>query len=123
MTRVFQADDNNDIFATPGGRLALSADLQAVLQQCKQAIQAQTREMIFAFDRGTNTFESVWSGSPNLLSFEASARAQLNRINDVVAVENFASELSGHTIIYQATIRTIFGTGMTSGNIGGVVNG
>ena len=123
MTRVFQANDNNDIFTTPGGRLAVAVGLPAVLQQCEQAIKAQTSEMIYAFDRGTNTFESVWSGAPNLLSFEASARAQLDRIGDVVAVEDFQSQLTNHTINYQAVIRTVFGTGTIGGNIAGVVSG
>jgi len=123
MTRVFQANANNDIFTTPGGRLALAVDLNAVLQLCEHAIKAQTAEMIYAFDRGLNTFSSVWSGAPNLLSFEASARDQLNRINDVVAVEEFQAELNGHTISYQATIRTVFGTGEISGNQSGVASG
>ena len=74
MTRIFQVNENNDIFTTPGGRIAISADLPAVLQQCEQAVKAQTSEMIYANNRGVNTFDSVWSGSPNLLSFEATAR-------------------------------------------------
>ncbi len=123
MTRIFQTNSNNDIFTSPGGRLALSVDRAAVLQQCQQAVQAQTQEMIYAANRGVNTFDSVWSGSPNLLSFEASARAQLDRIPDVVAVEDFTAQLDGHTISYQSTIRTVFGTGLVDGFIGGVARG
>ena len=123
MTRAFQTNADNDIFTTPGGQIAIAEGLTAVLQHCEHAIQAQTAEMIYAHDRGVNTFTSVWDGSPNLLAFEASARAQLERITDVVAVENFEAQLNGHTIAYQATIRTVFGTGRASSNTGGVVSG
>ena len=123
MTRIFQVNENNDIFTTPGGRIAISADLPAVLQQCEQAVKAQTSEMIYANNRGVNTFDSVWSGSPNLLSFEATARDQLDRITDVVAVEDFQAQLNSHVISYQVTIRTRFGTGTVEGFISGVARG
>ena len=114
MTRVFAVDGNNDIF-TRGGQLVLSEGQAAVLQQCEHAIKAQLNEMIYADDRGVNTFDSVWSGSPNLLSFEAFARAQIDRIPDVISIESFAAQLTGNTLTYQATIRTIFGTGTIQG--------
>ena len=123
MARILQTNANNDIFTTPGGQLAVAVDLPAVLQQCQQAVQAQTNEMVYADNRGVNTFDSVWSGAPNLLSFEATARSQLDRIESVVAVEDFQAQLNGHTISYQATIRTTFGTGTTEGFIAGVARG
>ena len=123
MARILQTNANNDIFSTPGGQLAIAIDLPAILQQCQQALQAQTNEMIYAANRGVNTFQSVWDGSPNLLSFEATARAQLDRVPAVVAVEDFQAQLDGHIISYQATIRTQFGTGITQGSISGVSRG
>lgn len=119
MTQIWQTNANRDIFTTPGGRLAIGIDLQAVLQQCEHAMSAQLDEMIYAADRGVNTEDSVWSGSPNLLSFEATARAQLERIPDVIVVEDFSAELVRNIIQYQTTIRTVFGTGVVTGASGG----
>ena len=90
-------------------------DLQAVLQQCEHAVKAQTAEMIYAADRGINTEQSLWDGSPNLLAFESFVRQALNRITDVVLVEDFQTQLNGNILQYQATIRTVFGTGIISG--------
>ncbi len=114
MTQIFAVNDNNDIF-TRGGRLVLSDGQTAVLQQCEHAIKAQLNEMIYANDRGVNTFDSVWSGAPNLLSFEAFARNQIDRVPDVISIESFAAQLTNHTLTYQVTIQTTFGTGSIQG--------
>ena len=97
---------------------------QAVIQACEHAVKAQLGEMIYAADRGTNTFASVWDGSPNLLSFEASARDQLERVPNVISVDRFTASLQENTLTYQATIRTSFGesalqSDLTAGLIGG----
>ena len=75
--------------------------------------------MIYAANRGVNTLDSVFSGSPNLLSFEAFARRQLDRIPDVIAVEDFEAEIIGHVLTYRATIRTVFGAGQIEGSESG----
>ena len=119
MTSILAVNPNNDIFLTSGGSIATRQDLQAVLQQAEHAIKAQLSEMIYAADRGLNTFDSVWSGSPNLLSFEASARTSLNRIPDIVSVTDFTATLDGQTVSYTTTIRTVFGQQTVSGSTNG----
>ena len=119
MTRIFQVNADNDIFATAGGRLAVAQDLQAVIQQCEHALKAQAGEMVYAVNRGVNALTRVFTGSPNLLSYEASARRQLDRIPDVVAVENFQATLVNNTLDYSVTIRTVFGSGLVEGSAGG----
>ena len=118
MAQIWRVNENNDIEIT-GGRLAIARDLQAVLQQCEQAMKAQLNEMIYANNRGVNTFQSVWDGSPNLLSFEAFARAQLDRVPNVENVEQFSAQLVGNTLEYVTTIRTAFGTGTAAGSMNG----
>ena len=117
MTSILSVNADNDIFLTAGGSLSISRDLQAVAQQAEHAIKAQQQEMIYAADRGLNTFDSVWNGAPNLLSFEASARAAINRINDVVSITDFTAALDGQSVSYTTTIRTVFGTQTLSGSI------
>lgn len=118
MTSILQTDDRNDIFASAGGRLAISRDLQAVLQQAQHSMRALVDEMVFAFDRGVNIETSLFDGSPNLLSFESSARTALNRIPDVLQVVDFSANLTGNVLEYRTTIRTVFGTGTVSENGG-----
>jgi len=111
---IFAVNQSNDIFAV-NGRLQLRSGLQRVLQNCEHAVKAQRGEMIYAQQRGVNTFDSVWSGSPNLLSFEASARTAINRVSGVLSVDSFETNASGGVLSYAATIRTNFGIGSING--------
>lgn len=115
MVRILQTNDKNDIFTTPGGRLAIVTDLQAVIQQAEHAIAAQQGEMIYALTRGTDIERNLFSGSPNALSFESFARAALDRIPQITNVDSFDIELNGSTLSYTATITTVYGTGTLSG--------
>ena len=117
MARVFSVNSRNDIFASEGGRLAISTNLQAVLQHCEHAAKAQANEMVLALDRGVNTFQSVWDGSINVLQFEAFVRRQLLRVNGVVSIDEFDARAVSNTIQYTATIRTIYGTGVVSNQL------
>ena len=112
--QIWAVNANNDI-STTNGRLNIATGQQAVLQNCEHAVKAITREMIYSYDRGVNTFDSIWSGSPNVLSFESSVRAALIRVENVVSVDEFNAELIGNSIQYDATIRTTFGTGVING--------
>ena len=114
--RILSVGSNNDI-GTTRGRFNISTDLQAVLQACEHAVKAIVGEMIYAADRGLNSFTSAWDGSPNILSFESSARAAITRVEHVVAIEAFDVSIVNDSMAYSATIRTTFGTGVTNGNI------
>lgn len=111
-------NENNDIFARPGGRLAINRDLQAITQQSEHAIRTLVNEMVLAWNRGINTEISVFDGSPNFLSFEASVRTALNRIPEVLQVVDFQANLANNNLRYTATIRTVFGENTVSGNGG-----
>ena len=39
---TFQTNENNDIFIGKNGNLAISSDLQALIQSCEQAMQSAT---------------------------------------------------------------------------------
>lgn len=117
MTRIWSTNEQNDIFARPGGVLAISTDLQAVLQFCEQAVKTLLGELIYATDRGVNYDQSIFDGSPNLLAFEADARSQITRIPDVISVTEFEASLRSNAIEYTATINTVFGQGVINGGL------
>ena len=71
MTRTLAADDNNDIFISTDGSLAIATGLQATLQAAQQAAQTQLAEMEYAVDKGVPNFAVVWNGSANLSQFDA----------------------------------------------------
>lgn len=119
MTSVFSMNANRDIHAI-GGRLQIARDREAVLQTCERVIRANFSEMIYAANRGVNYFRDVFGASPNVINFEAGARAQLSRVPDVTGIESFTAEVQGDQVVYSATIRTTFGAGtITNETVGG----
>ena len=114
MTRSLAINENNDIFAV-NGRLQIAVDVDAVLQTCERVIQAVLGEMIYNTGLGVDYFGTAFSGSPNVLQFEASARRQLRRVPDVISVDEFTAEIRNNALVYSATIRTIHGSGSING--------
>lgn len=118
MSRIFEVNKNNDIFARDNNRLAvLDNGIQAVLQQCEHAIKARRGEMIYAEQRGIQYLDNIFSGSPNLLLFEAQAREAFLRIDNVISVLEFTSDIVNNTLQYETTIQTTFGVGVINGNV------
>lgn len=115
MTQVFAVDDNNDLYITTGGRLAISANLEAVMQSCEHAAKAQLSEMVLATNKGIPNFSVVWNGAPNLSQFEAALRSQLLNVTGVLEVSEVTSSVSNNVLSYSATIRTIYGEGVING--------
>jgi hypothetical protein len=115
MTRVFTVDENNDLILAGDGDLAISTDLEAVLQACEHAAKAQLAEMVLAVDQGVPNFQTIWQGSPNVFQFEAYLRRQLQNVTGVVEVSELTSTVSDNVLSYTATIQTIYGQGVVNG--------
>ncbi|MCA8836955.1 MAG: hypothetical protein K8963_03780 [Proteobacteria bacterium] len=117
MARLFAVNDQNDIFSIPGGQIALSNGQAAVGQHAEHAVKTLLSEMIYARDRGIDYDSTVFDGSPNLLAFEAAARAQIDRIPDVISITAFDANLSGNAVDYRATLQTRFGEVSINGGL------
>lgn len=113
--RVFSADTNNDLYIGPGGSMAISTELQAVMQAAQQAAQAQLGEMIYAVDQGVPNFGTVWNGAPNIPQFEAYLRRTLLSVEGVTGIESLSVSSSGNKLSYVVTINTIYGRGAMNG--------
>lgn len=109
-------DANNDIFMGPDHNLALVRDLAAVVQDCKNAVEAQLGEMPLARDRGVPTMETIWSDyKPK--QFEAAARAILLTVPNVTGVKSFNIAQVGDQARYEAAIISTFGPATVAGNL------
>lgn len=117
MTTLFARNDNNDIFATDTNRLALVSGLEAVLQHCEHAVKAQRGEMVYARDRGVDYQNHVFSGTPNLLQFEAQVRSAVRRVPNVASILAYSADIVDNRLQYAITIQTTFGTGEISGDL------
>lgn len=116
MTRSLSVNSNNDIHAI-GGRLQIATGITSVLQTCERVMKALRGEMRYAQERGVNYFDDVWSGSPNVIRFEANARAQILQVAGVISITAFNAVVRDNVLFYQVTINTEFGAETINGNL------
>lgn len=107
-------NERNDLYLDSTGNIETVSGIYQVLQQCEQALKAQTGEMIFEMKRGMPTLETVWL-SQDIPRWEAAAYVALQRVPGVAEVLALFSEVSGGELRYNAVIRTIYGEGSVSG--------
>ena len=84
-----------------------------------QAVKAKKGEMLYAKDKGVDYDNTVFTGSVDLVKFEASARNALNGVPEVNGTNLFEVSTDGDVVSYAATVDTIYG----DEEISGVVNG
>ena len=112
MTQINAVDENNDWFLGEDKHLAISRDLQAVLEQCEHVAKVVVGELVFAIDRGVLGFEEggTFGNSPDLLLFDSRARTAWLGVPDVIEVVSLDANIVNNELQYQATIKTTFGT-------------
>lgn len=107
--KTFDVDTNNDLHAE-NGLLVVASGLDCISQQCTQAMKTVRGECIFAADVGLPYMETVWTGSPNLLAFDAAARAALLAVPGVLFVTAFSARINNNVLQYSAELLTTAGT-------------
>jgi len=117
MNRVFAENENNDIYLGSDNKLAIKNGLSAVLQSAKAAVEIQKDEALYSQDNGMPNDFIIWSGTPNLPQFEFFAKKQILNVSGVINIENFIVITVNNVLQYQATIKTIYGTGDIDGSI------
>lgn len=105
----------NDIYLDAQGNIAMSFDLQAVLEECAQVAKTLLGELVFNTDLGIPFFETVWDGVPNIPQYTASLRSSILSVNGVIEIVSLLTTVESDTLNYTAVIRTIYGTGAISG--------
>lgn len=117
MTTQLAVNGENDIYIDAMGNLALAFNLEAALQGCQQAAQAQRGEMQYHVDRGVPNLQTLWSGAPSVAQFRAALRRELQLCTDVIDVPTLNATLVGESAVYTADIRTVFGTGVVANGL------
>lgn len=115
--RGFSIDKNNDIFIATNGRLAVVTDLESCLQACQTAAQAQLGEMVLSIDTGVPNFQTIWRDSRNVAQFEAYVRRAIMAVDNVLEITDFNVSVQDNVVKYEATISTIYGSGVVSNGL------
>lgn len=117
MATTFQTNENNDIFIGKDGNLAIISDIEALVQQIKEAIEVLRDEPIYDKSLGVDYENTVFKGSPNVVAFERQARDQILRIDGVIRIISFEPVVENDVLSYTSTIKTIYGTEEVDGGI------
>ncbi len=103
-------NDDNDIYAVNGVLQFLPSGAEATSQTVKRRMQTYLGEVLYNVNEGVDYFGTVFNGSPNVLTFESSARSNILDVQDVTGIESFTAEASNNVLTYTAEINTIYGT-------------
>ena len=119
MTQKIAVDENNDWYLGGDKHLAISYDLQAVLEECEHTMKVVIGELVFNTSKGVLSFEvgGVFGNTPDLLFFDSRSRRALLAVADVEEVVVFNALREDDVLKYEATIRTIYGTGDVTGTV------
>lgn len=117
--KIFGENSANDLFLGTNNQLVIRTGIDATLQACESAIEAQRGEMQYEVTRGIPTEDTVWAGIPNQQRFRFFCTQALLEVPGVIEVTRFTSDLIGDTLEYSAEIVAEGGTG----TIGSLFNG
>lgn len=109
-------NSNNDIYMGPDNNLALVRGLAAVVQDTKNAVEAQLGEMPLALDRGVPTMATIWD-SYKPAQFEAAARAIILTVPGVTGIKRFDIIQVSDQARYEAEINSVYGPAAIAGSL------
>jgi hypothetical protein len=108
----------NDIYLNELGNIAVSTDLQAILEECAQVARTLLGECIFNVNIGIPYEQVVWVGVPNFEQYASALRQAFLGVTGVTEVisllisQNVGSNIQTADVLsFNAIIQTIYGTG------------
>jgi predicted hotdog family 3-hydroxylacyl-ACP dehydratase len=116
MLMTFATNENNDLYLDAQGNIAMVFGIEAAMQVCKNAVQAQLGEMIYNTDQGIPNFQNIWTGVINEQQWEVAIANTLEAVTDVTNVVSIDVTIANNTISYTAVILTTYGQGTLNGN-------
>lgn len=113
--KTLSTDNNNDLYLDNTGNIAVVTDIVATMESCAHEVKTRLGECVLDTERGIPFFETVFNGVPLLMQFEAACRAAILGVAGVTEVISFVTRVIDGQLAYEATIRTIYGTGTING--------
>ena len=109
MVQTFGTNSSGDIYLNAAGNLALLSGEPAVSAACVTASLMQLGEAIYQTNLGLPTFQTVFSGVPNVAIYESYLRQTLMAVPGVVSVTSITAKVENNVFSYVATIESVFG--------------
>jgi hypothetical protein len=92
------------------GSFVFVVDVDAVAQNCEQAMRQQLGELNYDAGKGIQYLDNIFTGNPNFQRFESQARSALSAVNGVTGIVSFNFEFNDSILSYNTVISTIYGS-------------
>lgn len=119
MTKTFAVNDNNDLYIGVDGNLVINTGILAIRDACANAVKTELVEMVLQTNQGIPNFQAIFSGSQNLVQYEAALRSAINSVDGVLRVVNLSLSINDGTLNYIAVILTNSGETVLQGFLNG----
>ena len=107
--KTIGTNSDNDIYLDSLGNLAVLSDIDALSLVIKQRIQTVLGECQLATNVGVDYFGSVFNSPPDVFLFRKQIVNNVEAINGVNSVVNFAMRIEDGTLKYEMNVSTIYG--------------
>lgn len=102
-------DTDNDIYLDPAGNLAVAEGLEAARNIALCAARTNYKEIPLDTERGIPYLDVIFGEHPNIGLFMQFLVQELEQLEFVRGVSDFASRVEGSTLKYNITIETEYG--------------
>lgn len=107
---TFEESDTNDFTVSAVDNLSLLSDQEAIVQLSRSVIERQLGEMQYLSNEGIPTADTLFDSAPNQLQYQFYCRQAISRLENVVSVDRFDTEITERgELIYVAEITTTYG--------------
>ena len=107
--KTIGTNSDNDIYLDALGNLAVLSDIDALSLVIKQRIQTVLGECQLATNVGVDYFGSVFNSPPDVFLFRKQIVNNVEAIDGVNFVVNFAMRIEDSTLKYEMNVSTIYG--------------
>ena len=107
--KTIATNSDNDVYLDALGNLALVSDIDALALVIKQRIQTVLGECQLATNVGVDYFGSVFNQPPDVFLFRKQIVNNVEAINGVNSVVNFAMRIEDSTLKYEMNVSTVYG--------------
>lgn len=111
--KTIATNENNDIFLTPSGDIALAGEDVAAIQTVKHAVLTNYGELPLNQQAGVPYFNTVFMDHPNLEAFRQEVQRTAEAVEEVQSVEDFLMQIQNGTLRYEMRVRLTNGNEVT----------
>lgn len=106
---TLQTNANNDLFINESGSIPTISGIDALSQIINERLTHLRSELRYSPESGIDYEQTLWIGSPNILSFTRQARLAILSLSDVDSIVSFDVVQDISSFSFSSVINTSFG--------------